>query len=57
MTRQVRKTAMTDSAGNSIKTRIVHKERPRKTVDRVVQRQSGPSGTARTRTKTVTKKK
>jgi hypothetical protein len=57
MTRQVKKTTATDSAGNTIKTRTVHKERPRKTVDKIVQRESGPSGTARTRAKTVTRKK
>ena len=57
MTRQVRKTAMTGSEGNTVKTRTVHKESPRKTVDKVVQRESGPAGTARTRTKTVTRKK
>jgi len=57
MTRQVKKTTATDSAGNTIKTRTVHKERPRKTVDKIVQRESGPSGTARTRTKTVSRKK
>ena len=56
MTRQVRITAMTDSAGNTLQTRTVHKEKPRKTVDKVVQRESGPSGKARTRTKTVRKK-
>ncbi|HVV99870.1 MAG TPA: hypothetical protein VHB77_06005 [Planctomycetaceae bacterium] len=56
MSRQVRKTETTDPAGNTVRTRTVHKERPRKTVDKVVQRTDGPTTHEKTRTKVVSRK-
>lgn len=58
MTREVKKTVSTDASGRTTKTKVVHKDLPRKTVDKVVTRQVGGAAgeKSKTRTKTVQKK-
>ena len=58
MTRQVSKSVTTGPDGQMIKTKTVHKDKPKKTVDKVVRKEmGGDSGTkTKSRTKTVTNK-
>ena len=54
MTRDVTKSVTKDADGHTVKTKTVHKDLPRKTVDKVVRKEVG--GMSTTKTKTVTKK-
>lgn len=57
MTRSVDKTVTTDADGRTTTTKTIHKDRPKKTVDKVIQKEvGGDAGPTKTKTKTVRRK-
>lgn len=58
MPRQVTRSVTTGADGRTVKTTTVHKDKPRKTVDKIIRKETGgPTGEkTKSRSRTVTKK-